>query len=231
MSVTETTIQRPTERRAIPGDPTRWLPSWVDNLGMAVWITDSEWKVRYLNEQAERLLDRPASDCLDRACHSVVNGVHPSGEPYCTDYGPVAEMLQGSRKIEPVEFLLTGEDPDDRHWIQVFPITVEAPDDSGPWLVHCAQSIDKRRRVEEYFVKVALRTQSEKPERPSLLERLTPRETEILDLLAEDRTLHAVANALGITYNTVRNHVQNILSKLDVHSTMEAVALYLLSRA
>lgn len=57
---------------------------------------------------------------------------------------------------------------------------------------------------------------------------LTPREREILELLAEDNTLHAIAERLYVSYTTVRNHVQHILLKLGVHSTMEAVAQHLL---
>jgi DNA-binding NarL/FixJ family response regulator len=53
---------------------------------------------------------------------------------------------------------------------------------------------------------------------------LTPRELAVLQELALGRDQHAVAQALKMSPNTVRTHVQNILSKLDVHSKLEAVS-------
>ena len=46
----------------------------------------------------------------------------------------------------------------------------------------------------------------------------------MLALLSRGATSQRIADALGITPNTVRTHVQNMLSKLQVHSRLEAVA-------
>ena len=54
---------------------------------------------------------------------------------------------------------------------------------------------------------------------------LTDREEEVLVCLREGLPNAAVAERLGVTANTVRNHVQRILYKLDVHSKLEAVVL------
>jgi len=54
---------------------------------------------------------------------------------------------------------------------------------------------------------------------------LTVRETEVLTMLAVGRSNAAIAGELGISVNTVRNHVQNVLGKLQAHSKLEAVAV------
>ena len=54
---------------------------------------------------------------------------------------------------------------------------------------------------------------------------LTPRETEVLQLLAEGYATERIANELFISIHTVRNHVSKILSKLGAHSKLEAVAI------
>lgn len=51
---------------------------------------------------------------------------------------------------------------------------------------------------------------------------LTPREMEVLTLLVEGADGRKAAAALGISLNTVRTHVQSILTKLQVHSRLEA---------
>lgn len=53
---------------------------------------------------------------------------------------------------------------------------------------------------------------------------LTPRELEVLSMLAEGLSNHAIAEKLVLSLHTVRNHIQNILAKLDSHSKLEAVA-------
>jgi DNA-binding NarL/FixJ family response regulator len=54
---------------------------------------------------------------------------------------------------------------------------------------------------------------------------LTARELEVLQLLAQGRSTEKIADELFISINTVRNHVANILNKLNVHSKLEAVAI------
>jgi putative two-component system response regulator len=53
---------------------------------------------------------------------------------------------------------------------------------------------------------------------------LTPRELDILGLTASGLGNKQIAGRLGLRLNTVRNHAQNILYKLHVHSKLEAVA-------
>jgi len=53
---------------------------------------------------------------------------------------------------------------------------------------------------------------------------LTKRELEVLRLLVQGDSGGDIADALGISKNTVRTHIQSILTKLQVHSRLEAVA-------
>jgi DNA-binding NarL/FixJ family response regulator len=57
------------------------------------------------------------------------------------------------------------------------------------------------------------------------LSRLTPRELEILQLMAEGRSPEAISAALGVTPATLRTHTQNLITRLGVHSKMEALVL------
>lgn len=59
------------------------------------------------------------------------------------------------------------------------------------------------------------------------LELLTAREREVLALLASGADRHAISARLFISAHTVRTHLQRILTKLDVHSQLEAVSVAL----
>jgi DNA-binding NarL/FixJ family response regulator len=65
----------------------------------------------------------------------------------------------------------------------------------------------------------ASRSDTPKPSRA----RLTPREREILQLLAEGKSNKEVAGLLGISVNTAEAHRANIMLKLGVHSLAELV--------
>ncbi|KIZ18981.1 response regulator transcription factor [Streptomyces natalensis] len=64
------------------------------------------------------------------------------------------------------------------------------------------------------------RTESER-----LVETLTPREREVLRCMVAGLGRKAVAERLFLSPHTVRTHMQNVLGKLGVHSTLAAVAL------
>jgi len=55
--------------------------------------------------------------------------------------------------------------------------------------------------------------------------RLTPRQIEILQLLSDGVPMAGVAERLGMTTSTLRTHTQNILTRLGVHTKLEAVAV------
>jgi DNA-binding NarL/FixJ family response regulator len=55
---------------------------------------------------------------------------------------------------------------------------------------------------------------------------LTSREREVLDLIGEGFTNQAIADELVIECGTVKNHVHNILKKLETSNRHQAVALY-----
>ena len=56
-----------------------------------------------------------------------------------------------------------------------------------------------------------------------IMPKLTDRELEVLNLVARGLNNREIARDLFISENTVKNHVRNILEKLQLHSRMEAV--------
>jgi DNA-binding NarL/FixJ family response regulator len=58
---------------------------------------------------------------------------------------------------------------------------------------------------------------------PPVFPQLTDREREVLDLVAQGRANAAIAARLGLSHKTVRNHVSNILTKLQVADRAQAI--------
>ncbi|WP_326689849.1 MULTISPECIES: response regulator transcription factor [unclassified Streptomyces] len=68
-------------------------------------------------------------------------------------------------------------------------------------------------------------TRKHRTESERLVESLTPREREVLRCMVAGLGRKAVAERLYLSPHTVRTHMQNVLGKLGVHSTLAAVAL------
>ncbi|MGH3403310.1 MAG: response regulator [Streptosporangiaceae bacterium] len=72
------------------------------------------------------------------------------------------------------------------------------------------------------FAALARREESERPQQVPA-PKLTDREMQVLKLIARGMNNRDIAKELFISENTVKNHVRNILEKLQIHSRMEAV--------
>lgn len=98
--------------------------------------------------------------------------------------------------------------------------------DSDTDLVRAVEALSQRKpfftsRITEMFL--ANRGSRVKGPAEMLRKRLTRREREILQLLAEGKTAKEVATILGIAIKTSDTHRTNIMRKLDVHSVAELV--------
>jgi LuxR family maltose regulon positive regulatory protein len=113
-------------------------------------------------------------------------------------------------------------------------------DEGAPMAELLAQIANDRSAAATYAAKLlaafprtespGLRTESAEspqsvlsPQSSSLVEPLSPRELEILRLIAEGHSNQAIADTLIIAVSTVKRHVNNIYGKLDVRSRTQAL--------
>ncbi|GAA3444359.1 response regulator [Planomonospora venezuelensis] len=90
--------------------------------------------------------------------------------------------------------------------------------------VHEGQSLINPAMAAKLISEFATMSRKEAERPPQLpVPRLTDREMEVLRLVAKGMNNREIAKQLFISENTVKNHVRNILDKLQLHSRMEAV--------
>jgi DNA-binding NarL/FixJ family response regulator len=99
-------------------------------------------------------------------------------------------------------------------------------------IVRAIEDVANGGSVIDPVVVEALVAQRQK-QRSSALERLTPREREVLDQMAQGRNNAGIAQALFLSERAVEKHINSLFSKLgltsevDVHRRVKAVLLYL----
>jgi two-component system NarL family response regulator len=95
--------------------------------------------------------------------------------------------------------------------------------------VHGGQSLISPSMAGKLLTEFATlaRRGEEQPPQQLPAPKLTEREMEVLKLVAKGMNNRDIARELFISENTVKNHVRNILEKLQIHSRMEAVMIAL----
>jgi two-component system NarL family response regulator len=93
--------------------------------------------------------------------------------------------------------------------------------------VHGGQSLINPSMAGKLLTEFATLARRDDEERPQQVPapKLTEREMEVLKLVARGMNNRDIAKELFISENTVKNHVRNILEKLQIHSRMEAVMI------
>ena len=81
-----------------------------------------------------------------------------------------------------------------------------------------------RRMLEMFAGNLPNAVSAPDPEDPRLMS-LTPREREILILMAQGMSNQEIANELIVSATTVKTHVGNVLAKLDVRDRVQAVVV------
>lgn len=82
------------------------------------------------------------------------------------------------------------------------------------------QAVDLLRQIET-LIRESTSRQDNPPLAPDALKGLTPRERQILALIAEGMTSSQIGEHLHLSVNTIVSHRKNLMSKLDLHTTVE----------
>lgn len=196
--------------------------------GEAVFAIDSADKIILWNKKCEELLGRPARSVLGKRCYDAMGGRDTNGNIYCFRNCPVAFQAREKPK-EPVQrFPLSVEvGKGGRQWFEVSLFAIPSYHPALSTVVHILRPENKKpstleRRLEKEAAPIPepLWPMTTKEGQPV---DLTSREKEILRCLAQGMSTSAISRKLFISPVTVRNHIQNLLHKLDVHTKLAAV--------
>ncbi len=205
----------------------------IARAGAAAFATDEKGRIAIWNKGAQELLGYRASQVLGKSCHEIICGQDVFGNRFCDRQCSLTFMVERRETVRHFELDVrteSGEIMPAHFSIVVFP----GPRARQYTLVHFLEKVDRHREASALVRRILTEQRSLPAVSPAVADAqspqsppLTSREIQILRLLAEGTSTKGIADSLFISVTTTRNHVQNILRKLDVHSKLEAVSLAL----
>ena len=188
---------------------------WEIFEGCPVLLTDEHGCLIQCNRSADTLFDGQLTPRLGNRCWETVGFLTPHGARFCRSSCPVQRAARAGKTLGRQRVAMPREDRDP---LDLELLTFLMPSGRGGRraVLHLAL-VDETRtsRAPGPFGPGAWNTPH--------LRRLTPREREILGFLSQGAETRVIASELCISPTTVRNHVQHILSKLEVHGRLEAI--------
>jgi PAS domain S-box-containing protein len=208
----------------------RELKTIIDSTADAAFAVDGAGLIVAWNTAAAALFGAQAGEAIGRACGEILRGSDECGV-VCSENCSVRQAIHGRRPIG--AFDMQAQTTHGLRWLNISVMTVEVNNTTIPYSIHIVRAIDMPKKLEmllrDFVVsETALPAEEVKAilsstRSPSNQVELTDREREVLRLLAKGMTTAAIAERLGISRTTVKNHVQHILSKLNAHSRLEAI--------
>lgn len=197
----------------------------ISRRGEAVFATDGADRIVHWNKACETLLGRSARSVMGKPCYEVLGGRDSFGNQYCQRNCPVARQAR-EKTDEPVHaFQLDVENGKGaRQEVSSSMFRIPSYHPALAKLVHVLRTPSGTVPQASSATPV-LRD----PVAPVLNDigeavNLSLREKDILSCLSKGLSTIATAKKLFIAPVTVRNHIQSVLQKLDVHSKVAAVA-------
>ena len=163
------------------------------------------------NPAAENILGHSASTAIGQHCWKLLSGQDIYHNPYCSEHCTLREM---AFQREPVNNYRASfeTNSDGRKLFSISCLLVLAKTENELLLHICHP---QKKAIQSGNSNTASRAGQK-------ADTLTKREIEVLNSLTAGKSTRQIAAKMCISITTVRNHVQHILKKLNVHSRLEA---------
>jgi len=197
------------------------------------YAVNRDQQIVFWNAAAERMLGYLADDVIGRPCHEIFHG---EPRPGCLQCQPDCPVVRAASHRDAVPtYNLLSRTQDGRTILLNVSVIVPLDSERPYTAIHLFRDATHQLQYETYVDQIlcaAARLPHPQTTLPqdrlhtlAVYAPLSPREKEVLNLLVQGRATQKIAQTLGISYATVRNHLQKILNKLGVHSQREAVML------
>ena len=188
-------------------------------------ITD-QGEICSWNRAAERLFGYPRTEALHKTCYNLLQGRGTLGTRVCGEACSIRDCAE--KHLDVPSFDLEVKTHSGRRmWVSVSTLVYENSRNHR-LIVHLMHDITARRKNEELLQKLTVLSRQlvaipAVVGRPAPISPLSDQEKEILRMFSVGKNSTEIARKLGITLQTLRNHLHHINQKLHTHNRLEAV--------
>jgi len=208
----------------------------LEGIADGAFVVDGKLRIHKWNNAAEEILGFSKGDVVGQFCYQILQGLNDDQQLICSAHCQVSKLAMKSRPVSSYDILACTKQGEKR-WLNMSIITLNTVQNgSNKMIIHLFRDISQKKNDEVFFHQFLNTARSyinntQEPEDGNgpyyQVEKLTRRQREVLTQLARGFNTQEIANNLFISSSTVRNHIQHILEKLQVHSRLEEVTLVL----
>ncbi len=211
------------------------IPEWLANVTSAdgLFAVDPEQRITHWSSAAESTLGYTAEEMVGTPCYEAIGGRDRRNLRFCRRDCPVTVNARRGCPTPHYDILVRSKAGSDV-WINLSILILGAEGRASNTVVHLFRDVTQRRLVEDRvqkamaslrkFVHEDTATAGEQADpAPTPLPPLTRREMEVLRLLASGLSTPQIAEDLGVSPITARNHLASLLNKLGAKNRLQAV--------
>ena len=203
------------------------LFAFLSRASDGVFAVRESGEICYWNQAAQELFGYSEEEVLGKTCSELLHGVGALGTQVCLDRCVELQCTLKPKAMPNFDLNVTTRDGE-RKWVNISTIPLSEPQNPEDACRHLARDISAQKNREEVFRKMIAishevasleaTTNGAAPITP-----LSSQELEILRMFAAGNDAPKIAKALGISPQTLRNHLHHINKKLRTHNRLEAV--------
>ncbi len=205
------------------------LFDFLEGTSDAAFTVTDQGEICSWNKAAEKLFGYSGAEVLQRSCQSLLQGHGALGTQIWGDNCSIRDCAAKHLEIPNYDMevkVRSGR----RMWVNVSTVVFENIRNHRRLIVNLAHDITTTKKNEELLRKMmsisrqlANLQDQDVVGKPAPISPLSEQETEILHLFSVGKNATEIARKLGITLQTLRNHLHHINQKLHTHNRLEAV--------
>ena len=193
----------------------------------AVFVARESGEICYWNRAAQDLFGYSDEEVLGKTCSELLHGVGALGTQVCLEHCVELQSTLKPKSMPNFDLNVNTRDGQ-RKWVNISTIPYLNRRTQKTIIVHLARDISAQKSREETFRKMIAISREvcaieDSPNGAAPITPLSSQELEILRMFSAGKNAPRIAKALGISPQTLRNHLHHINKKLRTHNRLEAV--------
>jgi PAS domain S-box-containing protein len=195
----------------------------------ATFCVNLQGQICSWNAAAENLFGYSVSEAVGQSCYGLLQCSGSLGTKLCTREFYARQAIAEHCRTPNFDLEVTVRSGR-RVWVDLSTLVFEGGRTHPRLIVHLARDITERKHNEDLLHKmlqlskqIVAVSDDNGTARPAPVSSLSEQEQSILRLFADGKNSAEIARALGISLQTLRNHLHHVNEKLGTHSRLQAV--------